>query len=41
MKWFNDMSEGGAMFSYGLGLILFLIGSSLGAISSILGFMKK
>ena len=41
MKWFRDMGEGGGMFSYGLGLILFLIGSSLGAISSILGFMKK
>lgn len=41
MKWFRDMREGGELFSYGMGLILFLIGSSLGAISSILGFMKK
>ncbi len=39
MKWFNDASSSGA--SYGSGLILYVLGSVLGLVSSVLGFMKK
>lgn len=39
IKWFNDADKLGADF--GSGLILYLFGSVLGVISSILGFMKK
>lgn len=41
MKWFRDLNDSAGMFKMGTGLILFLIGSGLGVISSILGFMKK
>lgn len=37
--WISKMNESSA--AYGMGLILFIAGSALGAISSILGFMKK
>lgn len=39
MKWFNDAADSGA--SFGAGLIMYLIGSGLGIVSSIMGFMKK
>ncbi len=39
LKWFSDASTLGA--SYGIGLILYVVGSLLGLISAILGFMKK
>ncbi len=38
-KWFSDATEFNA--DYGSGLILYLLGSISGVISSILGFMKK
>ncbi len=41
MKWFRDLREGKELIAMGTGLILFLAGSGLGFISSILGFMKK
>jgi hypothetical protein len=41
MKWSRDIGDSAGMFSYGMGLILFLVGSGLGLVSSILGFMKK
>jgi hypothetical protein len=41
MKWSSDIGDSAGMFSYGMGLILFLVGSGLGLVSSILGFMKK
>ncbi len=39
LKWFNDASTLGA--SFGTGLILYVVGSLLGVISAVLGFMKK
>jgi len=41
MKWFRDINESMGIFKLGMGLILFLVGSGLGFVSSILGFMKK
>ena len=41
MKWFRDLREGKELIAMGTGLILFLAGSALGFVSSILGFMKK
>ncbi len=41
MKWFRDINESAGIFKLGMGLILFLVGSGLGLVSSILGFMKK
>lgn len=39
LKWFNDATTLGA--SYGIGLILYVLGSVLGLIGAVLGFMKK
>ena len=41
LKWFRDMKESKELLTMGTGLILFLSGSALGFVSSILGFMKK
>jgi hypothetical protein len=41
MKWFRDINESAGILKLGIGLILFLVGSGLGFVASILGFMKK
>lgn len=39
IKWFNDAGSLGA--SFGTGMIMYLVGSVLGLVSSVMGFMKK
>ncbi len=41
LRWSSDIGDSAGTLKFGMGLILFLVGSGLGLVSSILGFMKK